>query len=56
MQTLKTVEPYELNIADSVWLAPTLLRLSVDNYFWFTIIFIGFYFYSSLELLYIATI
>ena len=51
MRTLKTMEPYGLNVADSVLLAHTLFRLFIDYYFRSIIIFILFYFYGSLELL-----
>ena len=56
MRILKTIEPYGLNVAYSMWLAHTLFRLSIYHYFRSIIIFIGFYFYNSLELLYIVTI
>ena len=49
MQTLKTMEPYGRNIADSVYSAHTLFRVFIDYYFRSIIIFIVFYFYGSLE-------
>ena len=56
METLKTVEHYVLNIADIVQLAHTLFCMSIDCYFLSIIIFLSFYYYSSPELLYLATI
>ena len=56
MRILKTMEPYGFNVADSMWLVHTLFRLSIYYYFRSIIIVIGFYFYNSLELLYIVTI
>ena len=50
MRTLKTMEPYGFNIADSVQSAHTLFRLFIDYYFRYIIIFIVFYSYSYLEL------
>ena len=53
MRTLKIMEPYGLNIADSVQLAHTLFRLLIDYCIRSIIIFIVLYFYSSLELLFL---
>ena len=53
MQTLKTVEAYGLNIADSVQLAHTLFCLFIYYYFQSTITFIVHYFYSSLDLFFV---
>ena len=50
MRTLKTMEPYGLNIADSVQSAHTLFRLFIYYYFQSTITFIVYYFYSFLDL------
>ena len=52
MRTLKTMEPYGFNIADSVQSAHTLFCLFIDYYFQSTIIFIVYYFYSSLDYYY----
>ena len=52
IKTLKTIEPYGLKIAYSVYLAHTLFHLFIDYYFRSIIIFIDLYFYSSLELLF----
>ena len=49
MQTLKIMEPYGYNIADSVQLSHTLLGLFADYYFQSIIIFTVFYLYSFLE-------
>ena len=40
MRTLKAMESYGLNIADSVWSAYTLFRLFIDCYFKSTITFV----------------
>ena len=50
MRTLKTIEPYELNIADNVSSAYTLFPLFIDYYFQSAITFIVYYFYTSLDL------
>ena len=53
MQTLNTMEPYGLNIPNSVKSAHALFRLFIDYYFQFTITFIVYYFYGSLDLFYL---
>ena len=40
MRTLKAMESYGLNIADSAWSAYTLFRLFIDCYFKSTITFV----------------
>ena len=53
MRTLETVGPNGLDNADRVQLAHTLFRMFIDYYFRSIITFIVFYFYSSLEMLFL---